>query len=581
MPHDRGRIIDDKRPLDSGIYLIKDGRPLWEPGEMLLVKNDPKYNEQWPRPLVSYKRIYGVDEPAHLPTLRNDGKLAKQLPEGTPFGLVGSSSLYKRESYPNGEVPEGSVTAIGGPYSSFPTPEHRTNWDGQGADAGLYTNSDIHAIRILAMEPPSSGVAGKFSNLAGERLRILGEFPVRKFNSGKQPTDPDGNPDTSFLVKIPADVAWTFQTLDKDGLMLNMAQTWHQVRPGEIRNNCGGCHAHSQQPTLFEETYAAKPEYQVFDLTKARPLLTDKARDESGKQWDVKDETGVRYAKDVLNVEYHRDIRPIFERSCVACHTSKAAKPAGDLVLDDDRKIQDHIGTATYHRLVHSGGSKARRYIWPSQARNSLLAWKIFGRRLDGFPAEIAAGTEGDHTGHLNRGGSPYEAFKGTIMPPPDAIAGTYEGLDGAKIKVAPLSDEDRRMVVRWIDLGCPIDHDFDPEHPENRGRGWMLDDQRPTLTLTYPRSGVNESLSRILIGMYDFDTGLDQDSFQVTADFPLDDVPAGENLASRFKPKSDGVWELHLGKPLAELSQGTLTVSVKDRQGNINRIERKFAVGK
>ncbi len=56
----------------------------------------------------------------------------------------------------------------------------------------------------------------------------------------------------SFLAKIPADVAFTFQTIDKDGMVLNMTQTWHQVRPGEIRNNCGGCHAHSQLPTPFE-----------------------------------------------------------------------------------------------------------------------------------------------------------------------------------------------------------------------------------------------------------------------------------------------------------------------------------------
>ena len=35
---------------------------------MLLIKNDPKYNEQWPRPLVPYKRIYGVEEPK-LPRL--------------------------------------------------------------------------------------------------------------------------------------------------------------------------------------------------------------------------------------------------------------------------------------------------------------------------------------------------------------------------------------------------------------------------------------------------------------------------------------------------------------------------------
>ena len=63
-----------------------------------------------------------------------------------------------------------------------------------------------------------------------------------------------------------------------------------------------------------------------------------------------------------------------------------------------------------------------------------------------------------------------------------------------------------------------------------------MLDDQRPTLTLTYPQAGANEPLTRILVGMHDYDTGLDMDSFQVTADFPLDGVAAGENLATEVQ---------------------------------------------
>src|SRR5262245_50762028 len=38
MPADQGRITDDARGVDGGIYLIKDGRPFWEPGDMLLIK---------------------------------------------------------------------------------------------------------------------------------------------------------------------------------------------------------------------------------------------------------------------------------------------------------------------------------------------------------------------------------------------------------------------------------------------------------------------------------------------------------------------------------------------------------------
>ena len=65
----------------------------------------------------------------------------------------------------------------------------------------------------------------------------------------------------------------------------------------------------------------------------------------------------------------------------------------------------------------------------------------------------------------------------------------------------------------------------------------------------------------------------------QVQADFPVDGVPAGQNLALRFKPVTQGVWEMKLAKPVSALARGKLTVSVKDRQGNISRIERTFAV--
>ena len=89
-----------------------------------------------------------------------------------------------------------------------------------------------------------------------------------------------------------------------------------------------------------------------------------------------------------------------------------------------------------------------------------------------------------------------------------------------------------------------------------------------------------NPPLTRILVGMHDYYTGLDMDSFQVVADFTLDGVAAGQNLASKFKAKSPGVWEWALARPLTELPKGKLTVSVKDRQGNVTRIERTFAVG-
>ncbi|MCI0357401.1 MAG: hypothetical protein L0211_02825, partial [Planctomycetaceae bacterium] len=560
--------------LDGGIYLAKGGQVIEQPGDMLLVKNDPNYNECWPRAVVMYERIYGIKQPKQLQPLANDGSLSPHLPAGTPFGLVGTSSFYKRESYPNGRVPEGKVTAefAGGrdqwkdldPFTSHGN-GMPVAWHNQGGDVGLYTNDDIHAVRILAMEPTTDRQRGahsgrRFHSHARERLRILGEIPLRKFSGDHQPLDPDGNPDTSFLAKIPADTAFTFQTLDKRGLMLNFAQTWHQLRPGEIRTNCGGCHAHSQKPTHFALTAAAKPDYKVWDLVNTTPLVVGTLRVPSGGEsstngtrsvpttkYDATDSTTIRNLdRGQANVEYHRDIVPILKRSCIACHSTTEGKepPAGlDLAADAEEVQVDHHGKfpGTYTRLAMDDRAKfgikpvrydswgypqASRYIRKFQARRSLLVWKIFGERLDGFanddhPSESKPGA-GDivHQGERldpERHASRMDIdFVGSVMPPPDAVK---EG------KVQALSDEDRRTFARWIDLGCPIDLDFDPQHPEHRGYGWMLDDNRPILTLTLPREHQTEPLDRILIGMHDYFTGLDQSSFAVTADFEASGV--------------------------------------------------------
>ncbi len=611
-----------KKPsIDGGLYLIKSGQPIDAPSEMRLIKNDPRYNEQWPRAVVPYKRIYGMAEPATIEPLADDGSLSDHLPAGTPFGLVGTSSFYKRESYPEGAVPEGSVTAT---YAGdqdrngfsgldpFNTSQNGAslNWKNQGSDAGRYANSDIHAVRVLAMEPttdrhhgPQSGRL--FFSHANERLRILGEIPLRKFNGeGQQPLDPDGNPDTSFLAKIPADTAFTFQTLDARGMVLNMAQTWHQLRPGEIRHDCGGCHAHSQRPTPFNETAAARDDYAIFDLTKQTPLWTTRDQDESKKQWDVDRAGGVRYAATgIVNVEYFRDVQPILRRSCAACHTSREGKqPAGNLDLDADdatENIPNHgKWPGTYYRLaadaaakyghkpvIHNGTwrqTNASRYIRKFQSRRSLLVWKIYGERLDGwanddFPTARVpgdantlelAGVPVPNT-QTNRDRSDLD-FRGSIMPP---VAAVNAG------KVAALSEQDRRTLVRWIDLGCPIDFDYDPDNPEQRGFGWACDDKRPTLTLTEPRRGANAEVSRILIGMDDYYSGIAFDTFTVTTDFSVNGIPAGNNLAAQFKNVGDGIWELQAARPWNLSGSHSISVSIEDRQGNVTRIDRTFVV--
>lgn len=575
---------------DSGLYLLKDGKAIDEPGQLLKIKDDPRYNEHWPRAVVPYSAVHGVAKPAVLPRLANDGSLSKHLPAGTPFGLVGTSSFFKRESYPGGVVKGVTAAFAGGadrtgyqgldPFNSLDATASE-NWTNQGADAGRYSNDDIYAVRILAMEPTTDrpNAARAFRSHASERLRILGEIPVRNVGAdGQALLDPDGNPDTSFLAKIPADVGFTFQTIDRNGMVLNMAQTWHQVRPGEIRTDCGGCHAHSQQPTPFEQTAAARPDYKLWDLSAATPLIA------------ARGDAPVTQKPAPVDVEYFRDIKPILDRSCAACHTAKDGRPAGNLVLDDHKTVSlpdnDDV-PGTYYRLAMDGAARfghkplveswrspnASRYIRMFQSRRSLLVWKVFGRRLDGwsnddFPTEAEPGNprtlklKGEPVPDTpaNRNRADLD-FTGSIMPPPDAVKSG---------KVKELTDADRMTLARWIDLGCPID--LGP-------RGWLQDDQRPTLTVASPRPGANPPLTRLLLGAFDT-AGLDPAGFSVVADFAVNGVAAGENLAPQFRPAGAGIWELPLSSPLT-VASGRLTVSVRDRAGNATRVERVFAAGR
>jgi hypothetical protein len=567
---------------DAGLYLIPGGNMMTNPSQMVLIKNSPAYNEAWPRAVVPYKAIHGVVEPKSLPWLPNDGSAHAQLPAGTAFGLIGTSSFYKRESFPGW----GSSAYDG--LDSFNTEENdeSSNWGYQGSDAGKYSNADIWAVRVLAMEGnthrsygPNEGT--QFYNHANERLRILGEIPLRKFTADGSPVlDPEGNPDTSFLAKIPSDTPFTFQTLDRDGLVLNMAQTWHQVRPGEARYNCGGCHAHSQQPLAFEQTAAGKAGYDWTDLTSGRaPLLTKNA---AGK-------TTLRFENaNAVNVEFFRDIRPILTRSCAPCH--KASDPAGNLVLDD---LKIYAGSydrpaapGDYRRLAFDTAaqwgykpvipfgqwrqSNASRYVRMFQSRRSLLIWKIFGRRLDGWsnmdhPTETVPGDKSTLPAGANYNVADLD-YTGDIMPPPQS-------------NVPALSEDEKMLFARWVDLGCPINNG-QISSADSGALGWFADDNRPTLTVSSPRANVNgDPLSEIRVGVADAYTGIKPGSLSIKATFAVNGVAAGSELSGLAQEASPGVYSILLVKPVTSLAASHIVATVADNQGNITTKDIRFSV--
>jgi hypothetical protein len=201
------------------------------------------------------------------------------------------------------------------------------------------------------------------------------------------------------------------------------------------------------------------------------------------------------------------------------------------------------------------------------QSRRSLLMWKIYGRRLDGWinadhPTESIPGDPST----LPVGADPNDAdldFTGTMMPPPDSNA-------------IPLSNDEKTMFARWIDLGCPINTGTG----DDANYGWFLDELRPTLTVSSPRPNqIRGPLTEIRVGFADADSGVNVGSLSITADFEVNGAPAGSELKAQGTFVAPGVYSIPLRTPITSLSIQHLTASIAANQGNTNVAVVRFWV--
>ncbi|MFN8488453.1 MAG: hypothetical protein U0350_12715 [Caldilineaceae bacterium] len=553
---------------DGGLYLMRSAQAAngtAKPTDLVRILNDPNYNEQWPRPVVAYSILFpGKSQPAVWPEYQNKGEAEHNLPPDMPFGLIGSASLIHRDTQPRNAGYNQNADGSNDPDPFNATHDPLYAWLHQGTDAGLYTDNDIYAIRIVALPPstdrtyPDNGIG--WHNVGAERIRILGEIPVR--HAGV--IDSLGNVDTSFLARIPADTPFTFQTLDRNGMVLNMAQTWHQVRPGEARYDCGGCHAHAQAPQKFETTVAGQAGYQPVDTTLQTQLL--KLSQFNGNP------AVVINANRAVSVEYKRDVKPILDAKCAGCHNDDTRD--GKLNLHADAQFIQcgwDKWPGTYYRLVidNNGNTTAgckyglgtpsgtepyfmapqlTRYLRSYQARESLLIWKVFGARLDGRTNATRA-NDIDFT--------------------PDT---THANL---------LTWDEKLTLVRWVDLGAPINFPAANTAGANPNAfwGWFEDDLRPTLwlapTLTQAKAGAMSSLT---IGAYDLESGLATNSLSASFNIAIGGRAAGANLAANLNPGANGKVVVPLPAAIDLVAnKAVLTVNIRDNAGHITTIVRDY----
>jgi len=530
---------------DGGVWLIplepnstRQVSHIADDGKIIV--DFPEYHEIYPRALVSYDRIYGVTRPGlkadgsetdFIKVKANVGKQDSRILAGSPYGLSGASSMYDRETRAANGTPWNMLD--GGGVMSGRT---YLNLGASGAELAIFDNSEVYGVRVtMPVAGIPGGYGGSVDGWAGAQrhhLRILGEFPVRK--SDGTLLDSQGNPDTSFVVKLPANTPFLFQSLDKYGMALDIETTSRSVVRGE-RQLCIGCHVHTREgmdPVASVAVQDQNAAYGDFSGTSA-PLF---------EGFDTNGNPTVNTAKAIYNesvapgvshrrtfaADWNNGVSQIIQNRCSACHAEgKSAQQATGLRLDGDERTYDLLLKNKYTRedgvkitdstkpgdglndVINEVAGTDRitkryscctdsRWVSFNSARSSMLIWALYGERLDGRNPET---------------GMPWGAAGEVVPSDKQGLTGVPVDSDGRdhpevwpKVAehlsyVSDMSESEKRLLARWIDIGSPKLNVHD-------------DMTKPVITVT-PIS-VDGTVSTILVGLWD-DSKLDYSSFKAT----------------------------------------------------------------
>jgi mono/diheme cytochrome c family protein len=471
---------------EIGIYYVPDVTREYGVTEHVKIVDEPGIMECFPRAAVPYTAIHGT-----MPAIYNSESAG--LEPGDPYGLVGTSSLWFRET--------AAPVNVTGKYA-------------QGGDMGNLQTEDIKFIAIGLTKPNEVNLAASKEPVAvpayshGETNRIgtNNEFhervafyedliPIEKWlqpdgsvtygpdsNGGTRVLggpETDGRPDTSFLAKLPANTPFLFYYLDANKDVLGMSQTWRQLMVNEKYKDCNGCHAHNVPAWFqFDKTFAAKPGYKIPKLSKARPVI-----------------------------EWHQDIKPLFDQKCAQCHTFT-------------------------RKSLYESGLAGENFI----SADSMLVKRIRGK---GVP----------------------------ICPPAPN---------------QPLTDQERELVSWWVGTGMTeTGKAVNGSILNQDSRRGAFGDSLPPGISVIPAKRVIAPVNQLIVGAVDPDSGVGTISVKASFDvtFMMDDDhvvtrTAGDELVGDFK--QDG--ERLILDLTQSVTEGVLTVSVKDVAGNEAKIVRTFS---
>ncbi len=279
-------------------------------------------------PLEHQKFVHGAEPKEHYGVLR--------MPEGTPaeievydFNLIAAFLTNFTQTGTRGIPPAEAikyVRAIG------LLPLGRSDVEG-------VVDADPHATAV------SKGVHGK--------KVIVGEVALE--------------PDSSLYVEVPPNVPWIVQALDKERRALYTLQRQFYTQPGErftlsiprsrFVNTCGGCHG----------SLTADPMQNIGPpdiVTEASRVMA--TWDPQEKKRRLPAAKGAKLS-DYLTIDFVRDVQPLLDKHCVACHQGDGL----DLRGTPTRHYSVAYESLHQLREPKSGNFADKRYINEREALSS------------------------------------------------------------------------------------------------------------------------------------------------------------------------------------------------------------------
>lgn len=357
-----------------------DSTAVWSPtnnnGIRILVDDGANaYTLAWPVPMLSWQERTGAVKQAFSRSVidKNSTVLA-----GQPFAQVGTSAIYNTDRRPY----DCWLGAGGGgqPYNPNTVSNNQKdqivwNFDAvtkvlQGASGPDFckalTKPDVLGIQVnitnnkinhhcceLGYETDGSGKL--------ETVRQLGVYDVRGQNDG------------SFMATIPAHVPFEFHLLDAEyGMRLVDVRSWHSLKPGETRNNCGGCHNHKEGEAIPFAGTVASTQPPLDMVTQTQTVTYD------GNCNPVVVSSGAATER---MPEWFADIWPKLTTHCGTCHTGTGT---GTAVFSynplNEESAYDELRNKNYADSV-------------SGALGSPAFWAARGQRTDGRNNALYAST--------------------------------------------------------------------------------------------------------------------------------------------------------------------------------------------